>query len=867
MIPVKLSISGFLSYRDSVEIDFTRINLACIAGPNGAGKSSLLDAITWVLFGQARKKDDSLVNTQSSTAKVRLDFLYENNLYSVRRSKKRETTASLEFLIFQPNVPNQQGLTYDVSPADGTWKSLSEATLGKTEDAIQKTLHLGYDTFTNASFFLQGKADQFTQQTPNKRKEILKNILNLEIWEEYREKTAELRRSIEYEINVISGQIEEINNELAEEPTRRQRLEELEANLLQADRMQKEQEQIVNAALLVAVSLAENERVVGTLLHQVQAESQRLQANETNLKQLVEQIASYSSLLNQGDEIETSYRAWQTARKQLDEWEIIASQVRQMEALRQDPRAELLAARTRLEGERDSLLLKQKESMNYQVEIARIKTKILADENELTVLEERLEQRKTQESVLQDLHQRQAVISGECPRLKKEMDELKARIDQLSAAHGADCPLCGQPLEQEPRRDLIGRLTSQGRDLGDQYRLNQAILQTLNNEIKDLESQVRQHSQLEDQIRTYEKSITGLQSSLLVFQNSLAEWEKTYAPRLTEVQHALEQETFLPEARNRLSEIDAKLERLGYDPAAHQAVRLAEETGRPSEARLRDLENARAAIDPIQGQITRLETEITAQKPEVNRLQQEYKQATDRLDAARAQAPDLEAAETLLQQIQEDVNRMRFEVGAAAQNVAVLGILMQRKLGLQTEQDKLARQVSQYRQLERAFSNNGIPALLIEQAIPEIENKANFILDRLSGGSMYVQLVTQRPFHDPGREDLRETLDIQINDGVGQRDYELYSGGEAFRVNFAIRLALSEILAQRAGARLQTLVIDEGFGSQDTQGRQRLIEAINQVSSDFAMILVITHIEELKDAFPTRIEVEKTEKGSSVRVM
>ena len=95
----------------------------------------------------------------------------------------------------------------------------------------------------------------------------------------------------------------------------------------------------------------------------------------------------------------------------------------------------------------------------------------------------------------------------------------------------------------------------------------------------------------------------------------------------------------------------------------------------------------------------------------------------------------------------------------------------------------------------------------------------------------------------------------------------MYSGGEAFRVNFAIRLALSEVLSQRAGARLQTLVIDEGFGSQDEIGRQRLIEAINLIKPDFAKILVITHIDSLKDAFPTRLEVEKTSRGSTVRIV
>jgi len=143
----------------------------------------------------------------------------------------------------------------------------------------------------------------------------------------------------------------------------------------------------------------------------------------------------------------------------------------------------------------------------------------------------------------------------------------------------------------------------------------------------------------------------------------------------------------------------------------------------------------------------------------------------------------------------------------------------------------------------------------------------NEVLERLSGGNMSVRFVTQAEYKDKKREDLRETLDIRISDSVGTRDYEMYSGGEAFRVNFAIRLALSEVLAQRAGARLQMLVIDEGFGSQDTQGRQRLVEAINLVKADFAKILVITHIDELKDAFPNRIEVTKTGRGSVVQVI
>jgi exonuclease SbcC len=112
-----------------------------------------------------------------------------------------------------------------------------------------------------------------------------------------------------------------------------------------------------------------------------------------------------------------------------------------------------------------------------------------------------------------------------------------------------------------------------------------------------------------------------------------------------------------------------------------------------------------------------------------------------------------------------------------------------------------------------------------------------------------------------------ETLEIRIVDGAGERPYANFSGGEQFRINFAIRLALSQVLAKRAGAPLQTLVIDEGFGSQDPSGRQRLVEAINTIQEDFARILVITHIDELRDAFPTRIEVEKSVSGSAITVV
>ena len=132
----------------------------------------------------------------------------------------------------------------------------------------------------------------------------------------------------------------------------------------------------------------------------------------------------------------------------------------------------------------------------------------------------------------------------------------------------------------------------------------------------------------------------------------------------------------------------------------------------------------------------------------------------------------------------------------------------------------------------------------------------------MTDNRMNVKLETQRE-RASGQGDPRETLDILVSDELGPRSYEMYSGGEAFKVNLAMRIALSKVLAHRIGAPLPTLFIDEGFGSQDMVGRERILDLINAIGNDFEKVLIITHLEDLKDGFEVRINVEKTASGST----
>jgi exonuclease SbcC len=851
MIPLKLQLSGFLSYREPVEVDFTTFDLACISGSNGAGKSSLLDAITWSLFGQARKRDDSVVNLQSTAAEVAFTFFYEENVYRVQRSLPKGKGTSLEFQVQD----------------DGTWRPLTERTLRETQARIEQILRLDYDTFVNAAFFLQGKADQFTQHTASKRKEVLGSILGLEAWEIYRLRTAERRRGLENEVGNIDGRITEIDNELAEEEERKVHLNELERELKGLTSLRKSQESALENMKKVTASLENQRRLVETLATALMRSQSHLSGLQTRLAGREAERGTYADLVNRAVEVESAYEQWKQARAESERMDEVAAQFREHEKQRQ-PLLEMIAVeKAKLEQEREALSIQQSAVNEQMSVIEELQGEIETAKKSLAEAEAKLAEREELEKQSNAAREKLAELKAENQTLKVQMDELKSRIDRLSATEGAVCPLCGQDLSEEHRKSTLARLEAEGKTQGDRYRANTAEMKALAEQITNYESRITDFASVERERQSTSTTIAQLTERLETLQKQAGEWKSTGEKRLAEVIKSLEKESFAKEARAQLKEVDKELAALGYDAAAHDAARKAESEQRVAEEEYQNLEKARAALKPIEDEITNLKSEIEKRGAEIGTQQKEHDEATALLAASEAQAPDVEAAMDELLRLQEQENRLTQDMGAARQKVDVLTDLKKRKADYATGREELLHQIARHKTLERAFGKDGVPALLIEQALPQIETRANELLDRLSDGHMSIRFSTLADYKDQKRRDKKETLDILISDEAGTRDYEMYSGGEAFRVNFAIRLALSEVLAQRKGARLQTLVIDEGFGSQDIQGRQRLIEAINLVKDDFAKILVITHLEELKDAFPTRIEVEKTARGSVVSVI
>ena len=852
MIIVRLQISGFLSYNERVEIDFNDFTLACISGENGAGKSSLLEAITWALFGEARRKDDAVINLRAKTAEVILDFDYEGARYQVQRSKTRDKSTLLEFRM---------------RSTDATWHALTEATMRATEDLIRRTLHLDYETFINASFFLQGKADLFAQQRPGDRKRILSGILGLDIWEEYREEAARRRREMENELALIRTQIEDIDNELKLESERKAKLARLEKDLADKQALFDARKVLLDQQRLIADRIASDQKQVEKQAAEVQRVRGELEEHRQNLEQRLQEQVNHRALVESEDQVKREVAEWENSRQVLSQWDAVAVNFHQYETQRQAPVLIIESERTRLKTELDALTRKQVEVQTLEESLPALQRQVDELAASVSALTEQLNARADIENEMHLLLDEKAHTKAENIQLKIEMDELKDRISRLQVISGAICPTCEKPLNSDERERLLQDLEIRGKTKGDTYRENQKKAETWDARYRELEMQLAGLQRAEAELKQQQRQADFRAEELRKSQLEVNSWHASGEKSLNQLLATLRDSSFALEARAELASIDEQLKALGYDAAAHEKARDAELAGRSSQDKLLKLEQAKSALSVLEREITNLQKSIAAEESRLAALMGDLQTAREKLQQESANLPDISQLEAEYYAANREVNSLQQEIGYTRNQVEVLDSQRERKAELIEEKTGLNDLITNLKTLERAFGKDGIPALLIEQALPDIEAHANEILDRLSAGEMSVKFETQREFKDKKRDDRKETLDILIRDSAGERPYELFSGGEAFRVNFAIRLALSRVLSMRAGARLQTLVIDEGFGSQDASGRQRLVEAINLVGADFARILVITHLEELKDAFPARIEVTKTHEGSRVQVI
>ena len=851
MIPVRLELKNFMSYGDQVmPLDFSGMHLACLSGDNGNGKSALFDAITWALWGEARASADELIRLGADEMRVIFDFELGGDLYRVIRGRSKHTSGNVwEVYIAE-------------DPKSVEFRPITGQGIRDTGRLIERILRMDYKTFINSAYIQQGRADEFTKQTVSDRKKILADILDLSRYDILEQKAKERRNEAEQKVQELGREIEQSEAELANEEAYNTQLadskaerEALETRIVQAEGRLQELQARRAELEATAQRIEELER---------QASGWRSEV-ESLLAQKAEQerrVAASREILSDKERILKGHESLRAVRELASQLDGRLQELRTLEHEKAGLEQGILAERHKIELERES----------FSKELSELEGKIKSASR----IEKDVEKLRSQVSALDKLESGRAKLQKEFSAQSDRWGELKAQYEALVktmkpdlmeklaliSEPGAKCPLCQTELGEEKHGSLIAdyerrisetderikALKKEGSDAKSRRDAAQQEIARLDEQLKvgqDVRKRLAQMEQVLIQIEEYRKRMPDVQA------------------RLAETARKLDSDDYAAEARSNLQAVEGRIAALGYDPEKHRRVKeeiTALEKFESLIVSLRHAEQGLAADESSLRAVGEFINDKEKSIAECGKCIEGLRKSVGEMDSVGSEAAQVGASLGLLREADREVTG---RIATLEHSLARCTSLRAEVSDKRKELEKAKKDKATYTELVAAFGKKGVQALIIENAVPEIQEEANRLLARMTDNAMQVSIETVRDKKTGG---TAETLDIRISDDMGTRSYELYSGGEAFRVNFALRIALSKLLARRAGARLQTLVIDEGFGTQDGKGREKLVEAINSIRDDFELILVITHIDELKDAFPTRIEITKDSSGSQILV-
>lgn len=850
MIPLRLSVRNFLCYRDDVPaLDLRGIHVASLCGANGHGKSALLDAMTWCLWGHARtgtQNHNDLIAYGASECRVELDFRARGQEHRAIRRRRSTGQGRTEVDLF-------------ILDADGQARSISGNSVRETNWKIQSLVGMDYTTFVNTSFLLQGRSDEFTRKTPAERKAVLSSVLDLSLYETLQDSAADQRDRWKSEAVRAEGALAQNRILLDAIPDPDEELTEI------GDRLGRLGAEIESASS-EALRLRDAVTVLQRTQEEASATERRIEGLRVDIQRAEATIIAAEGRLAQArvldersEEIAAGERELEAAQAELDrlqsariEYDRLRTRRVELEAAVERERASLSAEASQLKSHIDDVLLptaKRSEGIADDFrELAKAESSLLSDQETLDA----------DVGTAADIQRAIALAEADLERCIEEGKDLRTKQIEMKSAD-AVCPLCRTPLTEDTCGDIAAWYEAEIRDKLQRHDEIKGSVHNLSGRLGKLQVGIPERrsgiSRRQAQIQQRRGRLEQEQRQCEAAREQL----QTSRPRLELLRSMLDTVSFAEAERAAMASVDAEITGLSYDEDRMSEITARVRSLQHWESEARQLQDARdrlpedeATLSQGRDLLERLGAELKIAEAG---LAESMKAVADLPERQReAEDAELALAGRLAERDALLARQGRLH-GDAERRVAYLEEID----GLESRRASSITEQSIYSDLHGAFGRSGVPAMLIDAAVPRIEAEANLLLGRMTDNRLAVKLETQR-VRQAGN--VSETLDILVSDELGLRNYDLFSGGEAFRINLALRIALSKVLAQRMGLPMPTLFIDEGFGTQDAAGRERIVDAIASIQDDFEKIIVITHLDDLKDLFPVRIEVLKTEDGS-----
>ncbi len=834
MILRHIHLYNFKKYKKA-SISFSN-SMIGIFGNNGAGKSSLFEAITWCLYGIAQSMEGKeginqkdLIRDGQEEMGVEVEFSLAGHTYKVAR-----------YLHAKKGIKSRLWI-------EGKLQTVKAK---EVISRVEQDLGLNVKGFISSSFIRQKELDLITSAIASERKRLINRLFNLRVYEQFEEETKTRKKEKETDLKIVLSQIEEKEKLLKIIPEMEKELEEMEkmVRVLTSDyeNVKNESESIKKEYLILEKEY--NHYVA------MQSQLKLIENDMENLEKALEEKKNEWKKIEEAESkkeaLASEYGNLLNLKGKLSELEKLKSdydaKTTQMQALQ----TEISLTQKNIE---ERIAEYQKETKELQIEeeeLGESKNMLLTIREKITEYESIPQQVEEEKQKLDKIREKEGEILTEKAQYTTRMGDLQKELEEIhSIGIGAPCPTCKRPLEKEHLETLVARY-------GIEINSHQKLKEKCESKEKHL---TEMRTELENVIEELKKKENVL--------NNLRKEEQQYVQaemRIEDLRKRIKDfETKIVEGENNLIKLEEKkkevlilkeeIKILKFDPSEYERVKKEVEEKTPIEHEIIKLEERILKKKEVLKSISGTEEKLNIQKNEKEKLEAEIQKKSE----ISSQFEDIKGKRDTITQKELEISKKYIEIRTKyEERKKELERLYQSKeelIDIKKKQKETEAMITTYSVLQDAFKQ--IPVQIQSRLRPRIRKETSELLNEVTEGKY--------PFIDLGKD---YSLTVYY-DGT-YYPISRFSGGEKDLINLCLRVGISRVLvslsSQKSFARVQSLFLDECFGSFDVERRKNLLAALNELRKYFAQIVLITHIEEIKEALPEAFLVEEMEDGSSL---
>jgi DNA repair exonuclease SbcCD ATPase subunit len=815
MKPLHLYIENFACY-DKSHLDFTSFTSALIVGilnnnarfSNGVGKSSIFYAIEYALYNQyPAKKIEKIIRTDCKSARIIFDFQIDNITYRIVR--KRTASASDVSFFSLPNPPPLTNLETD------KWTDLTCRRSSDTEKEIKKVIKMTPDTFQSTIHFIQGDISGLATATPTARKQFLKSALDLSIYAKVEKFAKEYYSKFYKAIDVKKGVISATGNPANEIPVLTESLTSIQSNIeTTISNVTELQNQIP--------PLDEQKQSLSNDIAQYTTAHSAIVAKKTSIER---DIQSFEKTIASNKSSLTALK--DEATKAIEDIKASKASLKSLEESIEDT------------SEIEATLPALKEQETHLSSSIYANTIAIKDASK-AIISSSATQEALDQIILLPQPQLDA-LQSEIDTLSKTVPEFSSvilantsKVKELSSPLPEDdvCSNCKQAITEEHREQHTKEVQERIQALNAETAVSQSNLTAAKQTIANNQRTIKEQAAMTIKAKQIASDI-----ALIAKVSTLTSENQTLNASLSVIKAEIKDKQAAIDAQRKLLQTIKSL----TSDIQHKETLIStkREIFKNTQAQIKQAEalvlEKSSSLSDTEIELSNLDQESVNQwKDALNTLTLQVKELQSQIKAGNQSLSELKSKSAI---VNHQIQQKQSDIAKLAALTSELSILESKALI--------------YPEVVQAFSSIGIPNLIIQSVLSDLQNETNEFLNMVKPG-FQAQFVVEKE----SKDEVQDTLEIVYFINGNERVFEQLSGAQKLLASFSLKLGLSQLLQKMMGIRIEFLLLDECDAALDENSIDLYADIIKQLEKRYT-ILVITHNAQLKEHFEHHIIVEQ----------